>query len=396
MRLHPLFFVIALLVCAAARAQSCPSEPLFDLGGPTCGTSRLGVECACSECLTWDPSADAQWYSIRRCDASGANCTTVGDTRSRNHAAYTDGMGIVHPAIKPVIWCAAWDAPFPQQGTAYDYAVLGCKPSGTGSVCSSAPSNWVRYVAAPYMCFAGGVEISCYAPAGLNSLSADLDADGVNDSFDLDDDGDGVFDTMDDCPRAVNVGQRDEDGDGIGDVCDPNPHVADAGGPDSDGDGVADLVDLCPGVRDPSQGDIDGDRVGDACDNCASHDNPLQSDTDRDGEGDRCDLDDGEIFAVWALRTQLSWPLEMGFDTWNVYRGDLGALRATGVYTQAPGTNPLAARWCALGAGALDDAVVPAAGSCAFYLVSGRNLAAEGSLGADGAGRPRSNTSPCP
>jgi hypothetical protein len=87
-------------------------------------------------------------------------------------------------------------------------------------------------------------------------------------------------------------------------------------GPDTDGDGIADSLDNCPDVSNPAnlkldrvnpvQIDTDGDELGDACDpdddsdtivdasdNCIWTPNPDQSDVDVDGRGDVCDpLDD--------------------------------------------------------------------------------------------------------
>jgi len=45
---------------------------------------------------------------------------------------------------------------------------------------------------------------------------------------------------------------------------------------DSDGDGIPDSVDNCPHVANPDQKDTDGDGVGDACDNCPTVYNPTQ------------------------------------------------------------------------------------------------------------------------
>jgi len=83
-------------------------------------------------------------------------------------------------------------------------------------------------------------------------------------------------------------------------------------------------------------------------DNCVEAYNPAQSDFDSDGEGDVCDLDDGMIYLVTTAPTFMGWQAENGFLSWNAYRGDLVVLRDTGVYTQEPGSNDLAWRWCGL------------------------------------------------
>lgn len=76
----------------------------------------------------------------------------------------------------------------------------------------------------------------------------------VCDSGPIDTDGDGVSDSVDQCP-GTPVGTRVQ----------PNgcpPGVA----PDFDNDGVPDVSDNCPAVRNPSQADSDGDGAGDVCD----------------------------------------------------------------------------------------------------------------------------------
>jgi C1A family cysteine protease len=112
---------------------------------------------------------------------------------------------------------------------------------------------------------------------------------------DIDSDGDGVPDIVDNCPSDYNPDQTDTDGDGIGDACDD----------DDDNDTVADASDNCPTVPNPDQLDTDGDGQGDACDldddndtiddvsdNCPLVANTDQQDFDGDGQGDACDSDD--------------------------------------------------------------------------------------------------------
>ncbi len=141
-----------------------------------------------------------------------------------------------------------------------------------------------------------------------------------------DTDGDGVFNSADNCPSVANPGQRDVDGDKVGNACDncnflANPDqkdtdhdgIGDACDADKDNDGVLDaglicatggVCDNCPLVANSTQADSDGDGVGDACDNCTLKANgPSQApnnqvDTDHDGYGNICDGDFNNDMAV--------------------------------------------------------------------------------------------------
>jgi hypothetical protein len=146
----------------------------------------------------------------------------------------------------------------------------------------------------------------------------------------------------------------------------------------------------------PAQGDFDGDRVGDVCDNCLFDFNPSQSDSDHDGEGDICDLNDGLIYIYSTDKNYREWQAESGYTSWNSYRGSLVVLRATGQYTQAPGSNPLAARDCGLSDPYVFDLTEPAPGEVAFNLVTGVAGGVESGLGSNSAGVPRPNANPCP
>jgi hypothetical protein len=78
---------------------------------------------------------------------------------------------------------------------------------------------------------------------GPDPLRADAAVDG---SALLDVDGDGVVDSVDNCPAVGNPDQANEDGDGAGDECDLCPPHAAGGNADADGDEVGDACDPLP------------------------------------------------------------------------------------------------------------------------------------------------------
>jgi hypothetical protein len=93
----------------------------------------------------------------------------------------------------------------------------------------------------------------------------------------VDQDGDGDFDGVDNCPSVFNDLQEDGDLDNVGDACDNCLTIANAG-----------------------QADLDVDGHGNICDNCSSHPN-NQCDTNSDGYGNACDADyngDGSVALV--------------------------------------------------------------------------------------------------
>lgn len=119
----------------------------------------------------------------------------------------------------------------------------------------------------------------------------------------LDNDGDGVPNSEDECPneagsRATN-GCPDTDGDGVADANDKCPNTAGPAGlggcPDTDGDGVIDSEDNCPQVSGTVNGcpDTDGDGIIDREDACVNEAGPAASngcpDADQDGIADKDD-----------------------------------------------------------------------------------------------------------
>jgi hypothetical protein len=109
-----------------------------------------------------------------------------------------------------------------------------------------------------------------------------------------------------------------------------------------------------------------------------------------------CELDDGVHLIELPEQDRVSWFPERGFNTFNVYRGDLELLKQTGLYTQDPATVFLAARSCHLPAVSLADGFVPGIGQAVYYILTGNDGPLEWSLGADGDGAVRSNDNPCP
>ncbi len=153
----------------------------------------------------------------------------------------------------------------------------------------------------------------------------------------------------------------------------------------------------CNGVTDDRDGTADADLDGfpGACDNCAAVRNESQHDADQDLQGDECDLDDGLVLFVDITDPRVRWQDDPAYTSFNLYRGSLAVLRATGEYTQEPGSNPYAGRFCGLTVTDQDDALFPAAGEAFYWLVAGVGAGGEEPLG-DGAGVDRPNGHPCP
>lgn len=103
---------------------------------------------------------------------------------------------------------------------------------------------------------------------------------------DVDQDGDGLPNEFDNCPRTFNPTrpvdnglQPDYDQDGTGDACDPCPYDADTltcrplNPEDRDADGAVNDSDNCPFQSNRDQVDTDDDGLGDVCDACPEYAN---------------------------------------------------------------------------------------------------------------------------
>jgi hypothetical protein len=211
----------------------------------------------------------------------------------------------------------------------------------------------------------------------------------------VDEDGDGLPGACDDCPAIANPGQADQDQDGVGDLCDNCPSVPNPGQEDVDSDHLGDACDPCSTLAPGGNADSDGDTLADACDNCRFNPNPDQTDSDQDGEGDACDLNDG-LLLVWVTSPdQVEWDPEATFFLYDVYRGDIDYLKATGESTQDPAVVPLAGQYCGMTDSFLLDEPPPP-GKGVFYLVAVTTSTGYQGIGDDSAGQPRNNAHPCP
>ena len=118
-------------------------------------------------------------------------------------------------------------------------------------------------------------EISVYSKSSQNTILSHV--------FILDQDGDGVRDSLDNCPTVINVDQVNIDADDEGDACD-----------DSDDDGMSDAFEIKYGLEYTNVADASVDTDMDGLTNLQEFQlgtNPTARDTDKDGISDEKDND---------------------------------------------------------------------------------------------------------
>lgn len=226
------------------------------------------AECASGLCYSTD--ASVQGVCTEACDPTNM-CPEEGWA-----CESTTSLGEVCVPVDPKRACEACEEDW-ECGDSDDYCVpfivdgvqeFYCTESCTGDADCPAGYSCVDYL---------GEVNQCYPDNGVNQCDV------------MDEDGDGVPDTDDNCPSIANPDQANSDNDVYGDACDNCPDEVNDDQADSDGDGYGDVCDVCPKDADPNQVDGDMDGYGDVCDNCPNLSNPDQADADENEIGDLCE-----------------------------------------------------------------------------------------------------------
>ena len=202
--------------------------------GGSASCSVTSVASGGNSTCTAAPDAEYQfdrWTGA--CDGQGATCSLTNITSNKT-------SGASFTAVTYSVSTTAGDG----GGASCSDTTVASGGSSTCTATADAEYQFDRW---------GGACDGQGATCSLTNITSDQTSAA---SFEpLDDDGDGITNSSDNCPLMSNADQLDKDGDGIGDVCDD----------DLDGDGLTNSKDNCPLVSNPSQLDSLDNGVGDAC-----------------------------------------------------------------------------------------------------------------------------------
>ena len=245
------FFLFVCLGFLVFLSDAYANQRFFDLGNGTVTDTRTG--------LIWlknaNPCGGTNW------DTAMYYCNNL----ANGQAGLTDGST-----------AGQWRLP-----SLSEFQGIGSDPpTAWGVALSDYPPAYISWImpgtpfvnVQPYMYWSSTGSIPAHSAFGIQlngGVCHNYDTSGYysNLAFNvwpvravIDIDGDGIIDTLDNCPSIYNPNQTDTDGDGIGDACDDNPDS------DLDDDGIKDNVDNCPNVYNPDQADSDANGIGDRCD----------------------------------------------------------------------------------------------------------------------------------
>jgi cysteine-rich repeat protein len=183
-----------------------------------------------------------------------------------NNAVFANGSIIAH-------WQAEWQSDWPVNPPEYYFIVTEVtnssntlkSPSNSELVVSRAsPACGDGILDAGEQCDDGNIfnRDGCSSTCSIENGYTCANEPSVCACGSGDSDGDGICNSVDNCPATLNSGQQDSDGDGLGNACDTCPNDAQN---DADGDGICGNLDNCPSVSNSNQTDSNSNGVGDAC-----------------------------------------------------------------------------------------------------------------------------------